>query len=117
MFLPIHINPKYQKEIGHVKLTYKLESPWNTLDFNVAQLFKCDKDENPNKKTLPKWSWIHEHVYIKEEQQPLNSWNASRKDPKQCKFLEKNFWNPNVGCSKHPLQTFWKFCEQNGTDS
>jgi hypothetical protein len=27
MFLPIHINPKYQKEIGNNKLTYKFESP------------------------------------------------------------------------------------------
>jgi hypothetical protein len=46
--LPIHINPKYQKEIGHVKLTYRFESPWNTLDLNVAQLSSVTKYETPN---------------------------------------------------------------------
>ncbi len=26
MFFPIHISPKYQKEIGHVKITYILKA-------------------------------------------------------------------------------------------
>jgi hypothetical protein len=85
--------------------------------FKCCTIIKCDKYENPNLKTLPMWSWIYEHVYIKEQQQPLSLWNALRKDPKQCNFLKKNFRNPNVGCSKHPLQTFKKNCEQNGTHS